>query len=198
MSSRVSITAICAAIVHFVAGACNSTAPPELRAAWQARVEGVFDTHCPNGAEPTVRCANGCTYTWSATQADAPEGIVVTCPPKSNPPWSDPPWSPVCEADRPSGLADPTGNGTCWAPPTHWCYDAAELTETAACDPNSDRCCGFPSDCIPCGWEVCHFGSAGASSARCEAAAGKNTCPDDLYKMVTSCEICGGVTVCPP
>ena len=192
MSRRVSITVICAAIVHLIAGACNTAAPPEPRAAWQARVEGVFHTHCVNTADPTVHCANGCTYTWSVTQMEAPEGIVVSCPSKSGTPWG-----PDCKTDLPPGLNDPDGNGTCWEPPAHWCFGLSLLTETVACDPTSDRCCAFESDCIPCNWEVCAYGPMGASSPRCQAAVGKNTCPPGLVAMVAQCVVCSGLTVCP-
>ena len=151
---------------------------------WKTRVEAVFHTTCTEAMDATasqVHCANGCTYKWVESEAATEAGIVVSCPPKSGKPWA-----PDCETDSPYTLGDPTGNGSCWAPPTHWCYAPALLTITAACDPKSDHCCAFVDECIPCGWEVCYVGPSGASSPKCAAAAGKNTCPSGLVEMVTT------------
>lgn len=170
-------------------------APDSPRVQWQTRVENVFHTRCAdstNANDSKVHCENGCAYTWADAEAATEAGIVVSCPSRSGKPWI-----PDCETDSPYGLGDPTGNGSCWAPPTHWCYAPALLTVTFACDPMSDHCCVFVDECVPCGWEFCAFGPSGASSAKCQAGAGKNTCPSGLAAMVTSCVVCGRVTVCP-
>jgi len=78
--------------------------------------------------------------------------------------WHKTPWVDVMGPDVFGGckdlhhFGDAKGypNDRCWDPPHHYCANGtgSEIVHNA-CTADFSVCCGFGTDCIPCGWVDC-------------------------------------------